>query len=78
MAKFVPDSTLDDFLAVIADAGTRVHICSTQPTNFTEADSTYELGQVTTTAGAGNGDWTLANGDTNGRKLTLSQQPVGS
>lgn len=74
MAKFVPDSTLDAFLNVIADDGIRVHICSTQPTTYTEAITTYNLGTVTTTAGAGSGDWTIANGDTSGRKLTLAQQ----
>lgn len=74
MAKFVPDATLDRFLATIADDALRVHICSTQPTTYAEATTTYNLGTVTTTAGAGNGDWTIGNGDTSGRKLTLVQQ----
>ena len=74
MAKFVPDSTLDAFLDIIANDGLRVHICSTQPTTYTEAITTYNLGTVTTTAGDGNGDWVIANGDTSGRKLTLLQQ----
>lgn len=74
MAIFVPDSTLDGFLDTIANNGDRVDICSTQPTNYTEATSTYSLGNVVVTAGDGNGDWTIANGDTSGRKLTLSQQ----
>ena len=74
MGKFVPDATLDRFLATIADDGLRVHICSTQPTTYTEAITTYNLGTITTTAGAGNGDWTIGNGDTSGRKLTMVQQ----
>lgn len=74
MAKFTPDATLNDMLAVIADNGTRVDVCSTQPTTYAQATSTYTLGNYTLTAGAGNGDWTIANGDTSGRKLTLGAQ----
>lgn len=74
MSKFAPDATLDGMLAYIADRCTRVTICSTQPTNYTEANATYELADVTVTAGNGNGDFTIANGDSSGRKLTLLQQ----
>lgn len=74
MGKLVPDARLDIFLAAIANECTRVTICSTQPTTYTEANSTYALADVTVTAGDGNGDFTIANGDTNGRKLTLLQQ----
>ena len=74
MVKLIPDAILDDMLGVIADAADRVDICSTQPTTYAEATDTYSLGDVTLNAGAGNGDWTLANGDTNGRKLTMAQQ----
>lgn len=74
MAKLIPDAKLDEMLALIADQCTRVTICSTQPTTYTEANTTYALADVTVTAGAGNGDFTIGNGDTNGRKLTLLQQ----
>lgn len=74
MAKFVPDATIDAMLDVIADAVDRIDICSTQPTTYTEATSTYTLGNVAVTAGAGGGDWTIGNGDVSGRKLTLAQQ----
>lgn len=74
MAKFVPDSTLDAMLDVIADAVDRIDICSTQPTTYAEATSTYTLGNVAVTLGDGGGDWTIGNGDTSGRKLTLAQQ----
>lgn len=74
MGKLVPDARLDIFLAAIANECTRVTICSTQPTTYTEANATYALADITVTAGDGNGDFTIANGDTNGRKLTLLQQ----
>ena len=74
MAIFAPDTTLDNMLDAIADNCTRVTICSTQPTTFTEGNATYALADVTVTAGAGAGDFTIANGDTSGRKLTLLQQ----
>lgn len=74
MGKLVPDARLDIFLAAIANECTRVTICSTQPTTYTEANATYALADVTVTAGDGNGDFTIGNGDTNGRKLTLLQQ----
>lgn len=74
MGKLIPDAGLDVFLAGIADQCTKVTICSTQPTTYAEGNATYALADVTVTAGAGNGDFTIGNGDTNGRKLTLVQQ----
>lgn len=69
MAKFVPDATLDAMLAVITAAVDRLDICSTQPTTYTEATSTYSLGNKALT-----GAWSQANGDTSGRKITCAQQ----
>lgn len=74
MAKLIPDARLDVFLDAIANECTRVTICSTQPTTYTEANATFALADVTVTAGVGNGDFTKGDGDTNGRKLTLLQQ----
>lgn len=70
MAKFVPDSTLDGFLDYIQTRCTRVTICSTQPTTFTQANATNALADVTVSSGS----FSKANGDTSGRKLTLAQQ----
>lgn len=69
MAKFVPDATLDSMLAVITANVDRLDICSTQPTTYAEATSTYTLGNKTL-AGA----WSQANGDVSGRKITCAQQ----
>jgi hypothetical protein len=74
MAKLVPDATIDAMLAVIANAVDRIDICSTQPTTYAEATSTYSLGNVVVTAGVGGGDWTAGNGDVSGRKITMAQQ----
>lgn len=74
MGKSVHDDVLDAMLDNIADNCTRVVVCSTEPTTYAEANATYALADVTVTAGDGNGDFTIANGDTSGRKLTLAQQ----
>jgi hypothetical protein len=72
MAKACSDAYMDAMLALIDDA-TTLHVCSGQPANFAGI-AAVTLADVTLTAGAGNGDYTLANGDTNGRKLTVAQQ----
>ena len=69
MAKFVPDATLDSMLDVITTNVDRLDICSTQPTTYTEATSTYSLGNK-----ALSGAWSKANGDVSGRKATCAQQ----
>lgn len=73
MAKAVHDSVLDAALDVIATA-TTMSLCSQQPTTRTEAITTYMLADVTMVAGDGNGDYTIGNGDSSGRKLTMTAQ----
>lgn len=72
MAKFTDDSVLDAALAKVATA-TRMVITSAQPANFAGI-AAVALADVTLTAGAGNGDYVLANGDVSGRKLTVQAQ----
>lgn len=67
MAKSVNDSILDAALNAIA-GGNLMIACSQEPTSRTEAVTTYALADV---ALAG-GDFTNANGDTSGRKVTVS------
>lgn len=79
MAKFVADAVLDAPLNKIATA-TRLVVCSGQPANFAGI-AAVALADVTMTAGAGNGDYTIADGDVSGRKLTVLAQtgvPVDS
>lgn len=80
MAKYANDDVMDAALHEIAE-GNILTVCSAQPTNRTEAITTYKLADVALTPGDGNGDFTIGNGDTNGRKVTISQQddiPVDS
>jgi hypothetical protein len=72
MAKFTDDSVLDAALAKVATA-TRMVITSAQPANFAGI-AAVALADNVMTAGAGNGDYTLANGDVSGRKLTVLAQ----
>ena len=74
MAKTLTDAVFDATLDAIADAGDRLFVCSAQPTNYTEASSTYALADHVMTEGDGGGDYTIANGDASGRKLTVAQQ----
>ncbi len=69
MAKYVADAVMDLLLNGIA-AGNIMTVCSAQPTNRTEAVTTYALADV---ALAG-GDFTNANGDSSGRKVTIAQK----
>lgn len=72
MAKSVHDDVLDAALDKIATSVTQT-VCSDNPVNFAGI-SGVALADVTLTAGDGNGDYVIANGDTNGRKITISQQ----
>lgn len=72
MAKMFADSVLDGALA-IADNATTIHVTSAEPANHAGI-AAVSLADVTVTAGAGNGDYTLAAGDVSGRKLTVAAQ----
>lgn len=57
MSRLIPDARSHVFLNAIADECSKVAICSTQLTNYTEANSTYQLGEVTVKPGASNRDY---------------------
>lgn len=69
MAKSANDLVLDGLLDVVSGANLMV-ACSAEPTTRAEAVTTYALADV---AVAG-GDFTKANGDTSGRKVTVGQK----
>jgi hypothetical protein len=66
MAKSAPDATLDGGLNYI-DGSDFMSVCSTQPTTYTEARTTYMLAEVAMAAG----DIVIAD-DSNGRKATMA------
>lgn len=68
MAKTVHDDVLDGMLNIIKNNCTRQVACSAQPTTYTEGNATYALADVTLTGT----DFTVANGDINGRKVTTA------
>lgn len=69
MAKAVPDAVLDAmFDRIIADAEF-LHICSDEPANYAGV-AAVSLADVALDTS----DFTKANGDTSGRKLTIAQQ----
>ncbi|MBD2842721.1 hypothetical protein [Erythrobacter rubeus] len=68
MAKSVSNTVLDAALQHIIDNATRMVACSQEPANYTEANSTYALADVTMAPG----DFAIADGDSSGRKLTVA------
>lgn len=69
MAKWLNDTALDALLDVI-DNGTIMTVCSAQPTNRTEAVTTYALADVSLSGG----DFSIGNGSPNGRTLTIASK----
>lgn len=68
MAKATSDYVLDG-LADRLDEGDLMVACSAQPTTRAEAVTTYALADVAMTPVT---DYTKADGDTNGRKVTMA------
>ena len=66
MSKKIPLSIIDLMLGL--SEGDQLHLCSAEPTTFTEATTTYQLATYTVTGG----NYTKANGDISGRKNTLA------
>lgn len=70
MAKSVSNDVLDAAWDELALANIMT-VCSAEPTTRTEAVTTFALADVAMTPGDGN-DYTIADGDTNGRKVTVA------
>jgi len=70
MGKTVHNDVLDDALDRVATA-TLLSICTDAgtPANLDNA-----VASVVMTAGDGNGDYTVGDGDTNGRKIAVAEQ----
>lgn len=70
MTKLAHDNVLDGALDVLINNANLLTICSVAPATRTEAITTYALADVAIDSG----DWTKADGDTSGRKVTLAAQ----
>lgn len=66
MAKNIPATILDNMLSQCE--GDNIHVCSAEPTTYTEAATTYKLATQAISAG----NYAKANGDVSGRKNTLT------
>jgi hypothetical protein len=64
------DAVIDGGIDYIRNNCTRVDVCTTEPTTYTEATSTYSVASYVVDSS----DFTKANGDVSGRKVTLAQQ----
>ena len=67
---FVNNLLMDKALDHLKTTGDMLNICDTIPTTLTEAEVTYMLAQVAMTSA----DYTLADGDVSGRKVTVAGQ----
>jgi len=67
MVAFLHDDVLDDGLQALTDNGQDLHICTQQPTTYTEAVTTYTIADKNgITVGS------PTNGDASGRKVVVS------
>lgn len=69
---FLNDNVYDQGLSYADTNGTRIDICSQEPTTYTAATSTYTLGNATVNTGA------PQNGDLDGRKVVVPAITSGS
>ena len=69
---YLNDEAFDQGLDWVDTNGTRIDICSQEPTTYAEATSTYTLGNKTVNTGA------PQDGDTSGRKVTVPAITDGS
>lgn len=70
MAKFQNDTMLDNAFSVITDNVTLLVVTDTQPITYTSAVGANLLARHVVSAA----DFTIGDGDTNGRKVTIAQQ----
>jgi len=69
VSKALPDAILDAIADAIIAGATTIYVCSAQPANFAGI-AALALADVTVDSG----DFTKADGDSSGRKVTVSQQ----
>lgn len=67
---FLNDNILDNGLAALKAAADKIYICSQEPATYTQATSTYALGNKDTGAAGNVYTGAIAAGSPSGRKLT--------
>jgi hypothetical protein len=70
MAKWQNDEMLDAALNYIKNNAGTLTVCNAQPTTNDEAITTFKLADIPVDAS----DFTVGNGDTNGRKVAVAAQ----
>jgi hypothetical protein len=78
MAKSAPNSYYDSGSLAQAALADEMYVCSAQPTDYADIANVDLVGPISLTPGAGNGDFTLADGDVSGRKVTVAEQTGAS
>jgi hypothetical protein len=68
MAKSAIPDMLDAALSYIRTSATKMMACSNQPLTFTDANTTMKLAEIVMAPA----DFTLANGVTSGRRVTVA------
>lgn len=71
MGVFISDAWLDAIADAISAGANRITVCAGQPSSLAVMNSSNRLAQTTLAPG----DFTKANGDVSGRKLTTAQKP---
>ena len=74
MGKFLTQDAKDNLLNTVADNGSRLDLCSQEPSDYSEATDTYSLANTSLSTGDGNGDYTLSDDGTGGRELEVDSQ----
>lgn len=70
---YINDRVLDNGLSALSSEGNRLFICSSEPTTYTQASSTYALGVKTSPAYS-----SISANSPTGRKITLTAITDGS
>lgn len=74
MAVYANDLIMDAALDYIASNGSRICVCSSEPNTYAHARATTGAMLAETTVAITSGEYTLANGDTSGRKVSTPQK----
>lgn len=65
---FLSDTVMDVSLQYLKDNCDKITLCSAEPTTYTQANTTFKLSE---TGALVSGDFTLADGAVDGRKVTV-------